>query len=438
MNDKPTSIDASGPAITAPATGAAAAASVPFAAPTRVKIAETQQPAGLPLDTSPLLIGVSSALIGAASALVVATIREYWNRGKAKRERAQSENDIYRRYLAPLCDACEKIVWRAEEIFIGRRHAYLLTETLPLDFNSYKRTSTLYRIATLIGWIRGMTLELRALPTARKGKGVPIVEQIAAFQKALADGPHVEEHRLASMAELWAIDLSDLDAAQRADLAMRFEIEAHRVTEGQLKSPGAPVRDMPAKARQAVCKSLIEFLTTEAGTPRRVGTLEPAQTGQAIKALGYREALLYRDWQDALGDAMIEPDPHSERRFRIIGYEEFSAKLETDTPWFRVFKTSIDDIDLTNPDPLDVRARQMGEISAAVAAILVAVAATDHADLVGTKTLGAANGLVAALSLPPGPPAITSAGANGVEGGVNGGVVNGIGIGARRAPGVPR
>ncbi|WP_204320594.1 hypothetical protein, partial [Klebsiella pneumoniae] len=74
---------------------------------------------------------------------------------------------VYRQYLAPLSESCEKIVWRSKEIFIDKRHAFLKTSTLPLDFNAYKRISTLYRIATLIGWIRGMNLELRALPRGK-------------------------------------------------------------------------------------------------------------------------------------------------------------------------------------------------------------------------------------------------------------------------------
>ncbi|WP_204283133.1 hypothetical protein, partial [Klebsiella pneumoniae] len=88
-------------------------------------------------------------------------------------------------------------------IFIDKRHAFLKTSTLPLDFNAYKRISTLYRIATLIGWIRGMNLELRALPRGKTNVATPISKQIAAFQKALADGPHVELHRLTRLSALW-------------------------------------------------------------------------------------------------------------------------------------------------------------------------------------------------------------------------------------------
>jgi hypothetical protein len=57
-------------------------------------------------------------------------------------------------------------VWRGCEIFVDRRHAFLKTATQPLDFNAYERVSTLYRVAALIGWIRRMTLELRALSDA--------------------------------------------------------------------------------------------------------------------------------------------------------------------------------------------------------------------------------------------------------------------------------
>jgi hypothetical protein len=178
-------------------------------------------------------VPVTAALIGAATALVVTIRKDFlFDWLKERRAKKQSEAEIYRRYLAPLTEAAEKIVWRADEIFVKRRHAFLKTATLPLDFNGYKRTSTLYRIATLLGWVRGMTIELRALPYARGAKRTPIVREIAAFQTALAEGTHVEQHRLVNLAELWGFDLSALSKPQRSRLGLSFEIEAHRLTGG--------------------------------------------------------------------------------------------------------------------------------------------------------------------------------------------------------------
>jgi len=335
-----------------------------------------------------------AAIIGAGSALLVSFLKDFlfeWL--KERRGRRQSQAEVYRQYLAPLCEACEKIVWRSKEIFIDKRHAFLKTTTLPLDFNAYKRISTLYRIATLIGWIRGMNLEMRALPRGNSNFATPISKQITAFQKALADGPHVELHRLTRLSALWSIDLSRLDQAQQAALAMRFEVEAHAATGGNLKSDPNHLRNLPAGEKLAICQRLAAYLAKETGSKAPDEDVIRETVERAVGGLSYREALLYRDWQDALGDAMIERDPDSVRRFRIVGYEKFTTLLETEPLWFKVLAKSIDDIDFDEIDPSDFRSQQLRDVSAAVAAILIGIAQTKDSFLVDPGCLKAATRL---------------------------------------------
>lgn len=107
---------------------------------------------------------IVSALIGSGSAIAVILLRDglfAWI--KASWLRKRTDDEVYRRYLGPLAEACAKIVWRSKEIFLEHRHSFLNTATLPRDFNEYKRISTLYRIASLLGWIRGMEIELSSL-----------------------------------------------------------------------------------------------------------------------------------------------------------------------------------------------------------------------------------------------------------------------------------
>ncbi|RIA37230.1 hypothetical protein DFR49_3108 [Hephaestia caeni] len=340
-----------------------------------------------------------AAIIGAGSALVVSFLKDFlfeWL--KERRAKRQSQAEVYRQYLAPLCETCEKIVWRSKEIFVDKRHAFLKTTTLPLDFNAYKRISTLYRIATLIGWIRGMNLELRALPRGKSNYATPIAKQITAFQKALADGPHVELHRVTRLSALWSIDLSRLDQAEQAALAMRFEVEAHAATGGNLKSNPDHLRNLPANEKLEICRCLSAYLAKETGSKAPDEEVIRETVDHAVGGLSYREALLYRDWQDALGDAMIERDPDSVRQFRIVGYEGFTALLETEAPWFEVLAKSIDDIDFDEIDPSDFRSQQLRDVSAAVAAILIGIAQTKDAFLLDPASLDAAKRLSAAIA----------------------------------------
>ncbi len=320
------------------------------------------------------------------------------------RVRRRSEADIYRQYLGPMSAACEKIMWRSREIFVEKRHSFLKTSTLPLDFNAYKRQSTLYRIATLVGWIRGMSLELSAAPHRSSRFIAPIAKEISAFQKALADGPHVERRRLDQMCAIWAIDLSALTEDQLARLAMRFEIALHTAAGGILRANPNYLRDLTRQEQITLCTALSAFLCESAGCR----TVSPAAVEEtielAIGGLSYREALLYRDWQDALGDAMLVQDADSTRRFKIIGYEAFGELLKSPSPWIQVLATSIDDIDFDEVDPNDFRSKQLQDISAAVAAILIRISESkDDRFLVDEACLQAASALREAITLSSAP-----------------------------------
>jgi glutathione S-transferase len=156
--------------------------------------------------------------------------------------------------------------------------------------------------------------------------------EIAAFQSALADGPHVEIYRLTKLCALWHIDISGLCAGRQADLAMRFEVEVYAAAGDRLKSDPNSLRNLGENEKLRLCRRLSTYLSEQIGTaPPEAGIVEET-IEHAIAGLSYREALLYRDWQDAVGDAMIERDPDSARRFRIIGYQKFTGLLNSDTP----------------------------------------------------------------------------------------------------------
>ena len=111
--------------------------------------------------------------------------------------------------------------------------------------------------------------------------------------------------------------------------------------------------------------------------------------------MSYREALVYRDWQDAIGDAMLEKDPDSVRRFRIIGYEKFEEILKGESLWMEVFRESINDIDFESIDPNDFRAKQLKDLAASVSQVLISLSQTEEKDLINGSALQVANKIIA-------------------------------------------
>ncbi|MFP3385823.1 hypothetical protein [Tritonibacter sp. SIMBA_163] len=317
---------------------------------------------------------IVSALIGSGSAIAVILLRDglfAWI--KASWLRKRTDDEVYRRYLGPLAEACAKIVWRSKEIFLEHRHSFLNTATLPRDFNEYKRISTLYRIASLLGWIRGMEIELSSLAAHNPAYTAPIAAQINAFRKALADGPDVERDRLLRICGVWGLDTTPMEEMNIAHLAGRFEVKSHSAfgDEGKALSD-AVTMDHDKKLRALRC--LADFLATELNLPRLEDATLEETIEDAAASLFYREALIYREWQDAIADAMIERDPDSPRRFRIIGFTEFSKLIASrEHPWMKVFAGSLDDIDFERPNPQDVRAHQLRKIANAAAAMVIEI-----------------------------------------------------------------
>ena len=338
-----------------------------------------------------------AAVIGAGSALFVTLLKDGFIEWlKSRRARKESDAEIFRRYLGPLAEACEKLVWRGREIFVEHRHAFLKTATLPRDFNQYKRISTLYRIASLIGWIRGMDIELSSLAAHNPGYTPPIAEQIRAFREALAGGPSVERDRVLQLCRVWAFDTHTLDDAEIARVGMRFEVKAHALFGEEGLRQAATLS--PAKKLRTV-RALAEFLAAELGISPPEDSVIETTLDEAAASLFYREALIYREWQDAIGDAMIDRDRDSPRKFRIIGFAAFSELLsKNEFPWIKVFAAGLDDIDFEQPDPRDFRARQLKKLAHVVAAMLIAIDTRTKPSLVPKHALIAAKELQAATN----------------------------------------
>jgi hypothetical protein len=343
-------------------------------------------------------VPLGSALIGAISAIITLLLKDViiqqWSEKRAKLD---SQRAIFRNYAAPLIASSEKLIWRFSEIFIDNRHQFLRSVTMPLVYNDYKRKSTLYRIASLLGWIRAIHLELSALPRGATGFKPPTSEAIGKIQSALADGPHVEVQRLEQLCTVWRLDISSLDDERKKKIATRAEVKLYELAGDKLERDSEHLRNMAGEQKTKLCQSMANFLCQELQRSTLGAGIIKETINQAIAAMSYREALIYRDWQDAIGDAMLEKDIDSVRRFRIVGYEKFEDILRENSHWMEVFRESIDDIDFESIDPNDFRAKQLKDLSVAVSGILISLSESEEKDLVNSSALEVAHKLVALM-----------------------------------------
>src|SRR5690606_149979 len=82
-------------------------------------------------------------------------IQSIEDRDEKQRLERKSDGDIFRLYADPLAEATRALFYRLKEIVeVNGRAIYLSPEAPQTEYNKYKFTSTLYRLAAVLGWIR--------------------------------------------------------------------------------------------------------------------------------------------------------------------------------------------------------------------------------------------------------------------------------------------
>jgi hypothetical protein len=160
---------------------------------------------------NPQVVGALLSLAGVLVGLLVRDIVMARLLARQKREqeiqdRSQAAasarlNDV-RTYADPLYEAARSLSFRLDEIVQVRNPGYLLSSTPATAFIDYKRLSTSYRLAALLGWIRAFRRERSYLDAQGHAEGEETQVAISRIEAALADGQHVEDARLRDLLAL--------------------------------------------------------------------------------------------------------------------------------------------------------------------------------------------------------------------------------------------
>ena len=342
-----------------------------------------------------LVGGLISGILGP---LLKDVFIQRWNE---RRSDQKLRGQIEQNYFAPLSASAEKLIWRMSEILISQRSHFLMLKTNPKDFSQYKRLSTLYRIAALLGWIRAINLELSALPRGGFGITSPVFKALSKVQSAMADGHGVEERRIRSFCKACDINISALAGDQLSSLAASFEVAMYAIAGDELRDNHHHLLNSTVLHQEFICRSLLQFLADKG----LVCSLNEEQFRSVLESLvgclGYREALIYREWQDAIGDAVIVKDEYSTaRKYRIISFEEFERLLVSGTfNWVKPLRKFIEDVDFESLDLMDERPKHLHDLTKGVAEVLVAISDSSQGVLVNPTALERAQKMLQMLTL---------------------------------------
>ncbi|AFP30985.1 hypothetical protein [Marinobacter sp. BSs20148] len=318
-------------------------------------------------------VKIQAALIASIVTLLGIFFKDYvFQKLKEKRDQSKIAYDVYKKYAEPLAAAAESMFWRLNETFNvkGRAH-FLIRSDVITGFEDYKYKSTLYRLASLIGWIYAIKKEQSYMKPVGTTSQKSISESIRVFESALADGPHVETQRLLRLTELWSLECSP---EKSIDLSIALE----KMHKSFLKGKNVDLAtDLGDQDLFDLCRECANFLCGQLDCNQLRDELIKETMQQSARRLSIREAWIYRDWQAGIGELMVRKSESEARDFDVIGFKEFESMLESDDPevskWISRIENTFKNLDIDKVDGQDVRVEQIRSTFKAVAKLIVEI-----------------------------------------------------------------
>ncbi|MFV1589912.1 hypothetical protein [Phaeobacter sp. JH20_39] len=315
------------------------------------------------------------ALVGAATALITILLRDVLlprlNEARTKRK---SEEEIYSEYVRPIALSLQDLMWRLDEIVNKPgRGAYLSQPAGSSNYAEYKRISTVYRLAVVIAWFRGFERELLTLRSVDIVDSDKLRMAMQDFRGVLADGKSVEIQRLEQVMDL--LGVAHPEQTEKEELALRVENILDK-TLGPQKSKG--LRNLSTHdAEDCISKVLIE-INTYVGSDSTQPEPHRSELKALIEILSIHQTWIYRDWQAAIGDAMLVETSSGSRRFDVMGFGEFEDFwLDQKPRWMDRLAELFINFDPGGDTLQDARRKQISDLLLTTSRLLVSLSDYD-------------------------------------------------------------
>jgi hypothetical protein len=333
-------------------------------------------------------VTIAAGLITAISTAVNVWLKSWLDdRAQAKADRAV-RRETYRKYADPLTSAAESLFWRLHEIYETDRGDYLHSGRGLTRYEKHKASSTRYRIAALLGWMVALRREL-VLSNAQPDTTVGAMrDALKGVQTSLAEGAHIESSSAQALANVWGI--SDLDV-NRAGWDINSTVKRVLHDRGALA-----VGELTPEESEDLLRRIALDVEKHSNVLISPAAIEEHRE-VTLRAVSTREAWLYRDWQDAIGDWMLLKGD-GVRRFDVKGYRAFAdaerIRSDDDEEWLIRLGELTDELDIRDDEWADARIAQLRGVYRAVAQLLVSFheAAPDLSSI-SEDTLGCARAI---------------------------------------------
>ncbi|MDH3263568.1 MAG: hypothetical protein OEM24_06185 [Paracoccaceae bacterium] len=300
------------------------------------------------------------AMIGVFSAVLTILLRDVllpWV--NALKSQRQKESDLFEEYLHPILLGLEALLWRLNEALRQPgRGAYLHSSAGNSQYVEYKKISTIYRLCVVIGLFRAFERELLNVRLTDLQGSDHLRDAMKDFQATLADGKSIEFQKLDRLADLWAF--GKVPEGNRDLAAVRIENEVDKRLGGE-KHKG--VRSLAGNEQKELLGEIYSIINAGFQPFDETRQRDIEQDDRAVEILSMRQTWIYRDWQAAIGDAMLVADPSGPRKYRVMGFGKFEDLWRGDRPiWLARVGELFLDFDVSGSDETDSRRMQLEKL----------------------------------------------------------------------------
>lgn len=303
---------------------------------------------------------VQAALIVAITTLVTVILglifKDYlipgWVESRSRKRRGQALLDQYR---IKLFKACEALASRLAEIYRIRSH-YLWADAPKREFYLYKYQSSVYRLCVLLGWIRAYRMHEALLSFKKIKSKYAVSHSMEEMASALADGQTVEMYVAKAICSILNIDLAHLSQ----DALFKFSVQVDELVQKYVTNRSVNfIADLPSGEQEDFIRDVVALIPSFSGS-----LLTKTQCEAIIKEVSVKLGLIYRDWQQAIGDLMVERNDGSDLSHGVIGYRQFEnimsmPESNEERKWVAKAERVFQGLDLRAEHRMDSRIHQL-------------------------------------------------------------------------------
>ena len=272
-----------------------------------------------------LIIELDSTLITAIVTAIVTVglfiVKEAIENARNRRKSKQQKIDTFRAYTDPLKDASILLYERLMEIFENKAK-FLYRQAPKNPYNQYRYISTLYRLCVVLGWVRATKKELAGVDLEDARQLQNIDASINAFQQSLFDNQFMEGERVRFLMKKWDLEHLELEDEEKD----RMSEEIAQYIWGELaKHDKVYARQLDDEKQLIVLRKIAEMICTYCNSDMPHDEVLSETHRDVIRAISRTEAWIYRDWQVAIGEIMLEEvsGVNALRNYQVRGFETF-------------------------------------------------------------------------------------------------------------------